>query len=147
MAWQCIAGGANGLVFYSWSDLWRMDRELADGGRALVREPFEERWRDVKKMGGEIAELFPVLLSVDPAQAPVAIEAPEGVHYRLYGHQGDTCLLLVNSEQAPASAVVEFSSVPKDVDLLLGKEKPKRDKTRLTVPFQPLEPKMVRVRF
>jgi len=147
MAWQCIAGGANGLIFYSWSDLWRMDREMVQGGRALVREPFEARWREVKEVGREIACLFPVLLSVDPVVEPTHIEAPEGVHCRLYGHQGNTYLLLVNSEQESVGARMSFSKPPKAVELLLGKKKPSVDGVQLCADFEPLEAKMVSVQF
>ena len=56
MAWQCIAAGANGLVFYSYFDLYKMDKE----------DPFEKRWKDVCAMGEDIKRYIPVMLSVDP---------------------------------------------------------------------------------
>ncbi|MBO7680004.1 MAG: hypothetical protein J6S75_10080, partial [Thermoguttaceae bacterium] len=98
MFWMHIAGGANGLVAYSWSDLWRMDKTVAEGGRAYIREPFEQRWAEVKTVAAEVAEFFPVLLSIDPAMdARVSDEqSAKDTLVRLYGHEGKTWMLIVN---------------------------------------------------
>jgi hypothetical protein len=55
MAWQCVAAGANGLVFYSFFDLFAMSD----------RDPFERRWSDVCAMGEEIKRYLPIMLSVE----------------------------------------------------------------------------------
>ena len=98
MFWMHIAAGANGLVAYSWSDLWRMDKTVADGGRAYIREPFEERWAEVKTVAAEVASYFPVLLSIDPAMdARVSDDQnAKDTMVRLYGHEGKTWMLIVN---------------------------------------------------
>ena len=54
MAWQCIAEGANGLVFYSWFDLHKD-----------ATTPFDEPRARVKQLAAGIAPLTPVLLSLD----------------------------------------------------------------------------------
>lgn len=99
MAWQCIAAGANGLVFYSWFDLWKMNE----------RTPFAERWGEVTTMAEEIARLIPVLLSVDPVP-PVSVNCPEDVAKRCWGQGDDTLLLLVNS--APEERRVRIALEP-----------------------------------
>ena len=86
MAWQCIAGGANGLSFYSYhSILW------AD---AKGRAPFKERWRDVCRMTREIAAHIPGLLSNEPS--PVVDEVTGGLAARTWTVNGENWLLVVN---------------------------------------------------
>ena len=57
MCWQCIARGANGLVLYSFFDL-----EKRPNG-----EEFDKRWAERCRVGAEIREQFPVLLSAEGA--------------------------------------------------------------------------------
>ncbi len=109
MAWSCIAEGANGLIFYSWFDLWRMDKTPAEGGRTAVREPFEDRWRDVTTMAAEIRDFIPVLLSVEPAPAP-KLEAPPLVSWRVLAKDGIVWLIAVNNdEQNEVPVAVHFA--------------------------------------
>jgi len=147
MAWQCIVGGANGLVFYSWMDLWRMDKTVEDGGRAVKREPFEERWRDVTAMAKEIEELIPVLLSVEESRRPQAVEATAGVAWRLYGKDGATYVAIVNSSDAPGAASLVFDADLASADAVLGDDGAESAGKRLSLLFSPLEPKVVRLVF
>ena len=121
MFWMHIAAGANGLVAYSWSDLWRMDKTVAEGGRALVREPFEQRWAEVKTVAAEVAEFFPVLLSIDPAMdARVSDEqCAADTMVRLYGHEGKTWMLIVNRLEQPQTVPFEASEA-ESAELKLG---------------------------
>ena len=57
MCWQCIANGANGLVLYSYFDLFKQP----NGERA------ETRWAECCRVGAEIQAQIPVLLSVEGA--------------------------------------------------------------------------------
>jgi hypothetical protein len=138
MAWQCIAGGANGLVFYSWFDLWRMGKTLDQGGRALVAEPFRERWADVCTMAGEIAELIPVLLSVDPPADVRLRSGGETVAHRLYGVDGTTVLVSVNTTRGAAEASFAVPPGATLGRLLLGSEPPILGNGELRVRLQPL---------
>ena len=61
MAWQAIAGGANGVLFFSYDDLHHNPDV-----------PFEEGWRRLKAVGSEIARFAPALLS---ARAPEPVVA------------------------------------------------------------------------
>lgn len=89
MAWQCIAEGATGLVFYSWNDLKRNPDV-----------PFDVQWAGLKRIAAEIDRLAPVLLSIEPVPA---IEAqadaggrPAWLHALVRRHQGKLYLVAVN---------------------------------------------------
>jgi hypothetical protein len=94
MAWSCIAAGANGLIFYSWFDLWKMDKTT----------PFEQRWKDVTAMAEEIRRWIPVLLSVESAPMPT-VEAPPSVAWRLFAKDGAIFLLCVNSDDKQSARI------------------------------------------
>ncbi len=86
MAWQCIAEGATGLIFYSWFD--------------LKRNPdvdFETKWADMKRLAEEIDRMAPVLLSVEPAE-PITVDGapPAWLHCLVRGHDGKLYLIAVN---------------------------------------------------
>lgn len=102
MAWSCIAAGANGLIFYSWFDLWRMDKTT----------PFEQRWRDVTAVAAEIRRWIPVLLSLEPAPPP-AVEAPRHVAWRVFAKNGVVYVLCVNSNEKDSACVrIRFPGRP-----------------------------------
>jgi hypothetical protein len=103
MAWQCIAEGANGLIFYSWFDLWH-DQQF----------PFSQRWPEVKQVAAEVAEMIPVLLSVEAAPE-VTVEGPQALHWTARSYRGKGYLFLVNDSPGPISARVRFASPPKRV--------------------------------
>ena len=116
MAWMCVAGGANGMVFYSWFDLGRMGKTIADGGRALrpdLVDPFDKRWDEVKQVAAELKNVEDVLLATDTPLdiAPAANSAPE-LGYRLYGKDGDTWLLVVNSSHDKTATGTFQAPVP-----------------------------------
>jgi hypothetical protein len=134
MAWQCIAAGANGLVFYSWFDLHKMNKV----------DPFDQRWADVKTMAGEIKQLIPVILSVEETPK-VEVQAPEGVAWSLRQLGTDTYLIAVNSADEPAQATFRFPKAFAKVAQEMGEGGIERNGTELRVAFTPLEPKVIRV--
>jgi hypothetical protein len=134
MAWQCVAGGANGLVFYSWFDLWKMKD----------KDPFERRWAEVMTMAAEIRRLFPVLLLPGPAPA-IEVTAPGSVGWRAWGQGREVHVLLVNSAPAAAQAVVDLPGAPAAVACELGEGTGTLGGARLTVDLGPLEPRLLKV--
>ena len=54
MAWQCIAEGATGLVFYSWFDVKRNPDVT-----------FDRQWDGLKRLAAEIDRMAPILLSTE----------------------------------------------------------------------------------
>lgn len=94
MSWMSIAGGANGLMFYSWMDLIALDKLESE---ILPRESFEKRWNDVKAVATEIKEMEIVLLSTEAA-LEIELRAKPSIATRVYGFGGKTWILAVNSD-------------------------------------------------
>ena len=137
MAWQCIAAGANGLVFYSWFDLWRMDKDPD------VPQPFAVRWKDVAQMAAEIKDLFPVLLSVDPVSAPTQVVAADVVAWRLYAMEGKAYLVVVNAERSPTTARFTFPAGFAAAAVVLGDAPVECKGAQLDLTLAPLEVKVL----
>ena len=88
MSWQSIAGGANGIVYYAYFLLERMDH----------KDPFERRWRECCNVAREISDLFPMLLA-DPSDFGFRSPVPERLGWRAWSHEGDTWVLFVNASR------------------------------------------------
>jgi hypothetical protein len=144
MAWQSITAGANGLIFWSWQDLWKMDRTVDEGGQALAREAFAERWRDLCLVGEEIRRYLPALMSLGPFVAPVEADFSPAVSYRLHGMDGETFLFAVNSRVEPTTGVLHFKE-DLVVAVELGRADPPSRRGRLCLSFSPLEVKVLRL--
>ena len=148
MSWMCIAGGATGLIFYSWSDLHRMDKLVADGGRALRRDPFEARWAEVKAVAADVKRLDHVLLGIEqPLAITPAPETPAEIGVRLFGKDGETWLLAVNADHEK-NATVTFAA-PRTVACLgqeLGGKPPKITGQTIVLELDPLEVTMLRLK-
>jgi len=110
MAWQCIAGGANGLIFYSWFDLQKMDGV----------DPVARRWPEVKVMAEEIKKFSPILLSVEPIPG-CEVKCPAEVAWRLYQMDGRTYAVVVNSSNQPLSGTLQLSRKISTVETVMGK--------------------------
>jgi hypothetical protein len=134
MAWQCIAGGANGLVFYSWFDVWKMKDT----------DPFEQRWADITSMAAEIKRLIPVLLSVETPPV-LEVAAPAAVAWRGWRRGTDTYLLLVNSGSEPAEATITLPTTLTAVTGELGEGTGALDGRRLVLGLGPLEPRLLKL--
>jgi hypothetical protein len=133
MAWQCIAGGANGLVFYSYFDLQRDPAAT-----------FTERWNDLKAVGQEIKNLESMLLA-DPAPTGM-VSGPinDEVGWRAYQLDGDICLVAVNATRTASSAsfVLDQAMYP---SVLLGRDLNGGSTTNMTLDLQPLEVRIIRL--
>lgn len=145
MSWMCIANGANGLIFYSFYDLYKMDKTIANGGKALVRQPFEVRWNEVKTVAQEIADQFPILLAdKDPLKINAAKNNDPETIFRLYGSEQGTWILSVNTAPNPKTAVFDL---PDDVKLTETKLGPKavQNGSQISVSLKPFEPCLILV--
>ncbi len=103
MAWQSIAEGATGLVFYSWFDLHRDPAT-----------PFDEQWAKVKTVAQEIKELTPVLLSIE-TPPKIAVEAAPWLNSLVKQLDGVTHVVLVNNGPDPQTARFAMASAPESV--------------------------------
>lgn len=105
MAWQCLAGGANGLIFYSFFDLREMDKTT----------PFEKRWGEVKRMAEEIKGYEPFFLSTEPSPAVSADnDAVACCGWRLNGR---LLTVVVNTLREPVKVKVTAEGIARDLEL------------------------------
>ncbi len=86
MAWQAIAAGANGLVFYSYGAMKKNFR-----GRP---EEFRRHWQDVVRLVKEIKACEPWLVSAEPAPT-VTSDSPD-ILKRAFSFRGEVKVLTVN---------------------------------------------------
>lgn len=99
MSWQCIAAGANGIVFYSFASMHKMRPDDKTS-------TFEGRWADLTAVAEEIRREFPTLLS-DPG--PKVREAPDGMGARSWRlADGSVRMMFVNATERPVSGRVAF---------------------------------------
>ncbi|MCP4639299.1 MAG: hypothetical protein GY851_02630 [bacterium] len=68
MTWQCIARGANGLVFYSWFNIWKTDKHV----------DHDDHWPKVKSIAAEVDALSPAILSVESVPKIACTDAASG---------------------------------------------------------------------
>lgn len=98
MAFQAIAGGANGLIFYSYFDLW-----YADGNRQKDQASFDARWPEVAKLGQEIRALIPVF--ENGKDVPLTVQSGD-VAVRGLEYGGELYLFTANPETSDKSLSV-----------------------------------------
>ncbi|MCX5759040.1 MAG: hypothetical protein NTU83_11140, partial [Candidatus Hydrogenedentes bacterium] len=129
MTWQCIAGGARGIVFYSWFDLHRDPAT-----------PFDVQWPLVKQTAQEVTDYIPALLSVEKTPAIASVEAAV-VMWTTRQLAGKTFLIVVNPDSMPHSQVFRLPRMPKTVFI---KGTPLAPKGRtLCVALKPLEVRII----
>lgn len=103
MAWQSIAEGAMGIVFYSWFDIHRDPTT-----------PFEEQWSKIKRIAQEIKDMSPVLLSIEtPPQ--IEIETAPWLNALVKQSGGGTYVVLVNNANEPNIARITLPAVAESI--------------------------------
>ena len=134
MAWQCVASGANGLIFYSFTAIQKQTHGL----------PFEKAWADICKVGEEMRKYLPVLLSVEPA--PTVKGAPEEWGVRIWRKGGETWLLVVNAQDKASKAELSFSESFSAVSADFGSAAERTSSRTLSVSLSPNEPALYRIK-
>ena len=86
MAWQCIAEGANGLIFYAYHALTKQGQD----------RPFSETWPEMCAVAAGIREKFDVLLSDDATASVSVTEATPHVSVRAWRTPKGITALVVN---------------------------------------------------
>jgi len=113
MAWQCIAEGATGLVFYSWYDVKRNPDV-----------PFDEQWAGLRRIAAEIDALAPVLLSIDPVPEievscdPAPADGPGWLNWTARTHAGKLYLVAVNNGDAEGTVTFRLPGVVRSVHVV-----------------------------
>ena len=121
MAWQCLAGGANGLVFYSYFDLVAMD----------ARTPFAPRWAEVKRVACEIKSCEDFFLSAEPEL--LLADVPEVLGARAWVKDGRALVAVVNTTREPQTARIAFPKGVSGLKPVLGSGISRADETHLAV--------------
>lgn len=91
MAWQCIAEGATGLVFYSWFDVKRNPDVT-----------FDSQWEGLKRVAAEIDRMAPILLSTETVPEVTVLYAKPAadevgwLHHLVRSHGGNLYVFAVN---------------------------------------------------
>lgn len=96
MAWQAIAGGANGLVFYEFRP------------KPPAPDSLERTWPLVCEAAGEVARYIPVMLSDEEAPA-FTHDGGEMFALRAWKKDGKVYVLTVNADEKPAKVTVALT--------------------------------------
>lgn len=107
IAWQAIAGGANGLIFYSYMDIMK---------RGRPEDVQRKQWSDTCVVAREVKEKEAVLLS-EPG--PAVDGAPKGLVCRTWRTAGGKVRLLACNTSADRMAAGEVSTEDGKVALAL----------------------------
>ena len=83
MTWQCIAAGANGLIYYSFTGIQK----------EWLPTPFEKAWKDICSIAEEVHSRIPMLISEPGPDVMVT----EGLLVRTWKKGVDVWLLAVNA--------------------------------------------------
>jgi len=133
MAWQCIACGANGLVFYAFMDICRTVNGV----------PFERRWADVCAMGGEIARFAPVMLAA--GRGP-AFRAPSAdVAVRTWSQGCGTYVLAVDLSGKTRVVTLSSECPHETADAVFGPAARLTDQKTLALELGAYEPALYRL--
>ncbi len=103
----------------------------------------------MKAVAQEVADLAPVLLSVEPTPE-ITVEADEAIHWTVRALDGETWLLMVSDSPEPTTATVRFAAPPQRVmageaDVRIDGEADVRiDGGEARLDFAPLEVKFLR---
>jgi len=127
MTYLALAHGAKGLVYWCYYNM----RQLPQ---------YEEMWGWMKRLGAEVKELSPVLLSPDDLGPARFTPAAAPIHTKVKRCDGRETLIAVNAGQEPCEVTFETShQLPAQVKLLFENRTAPTAGKRLTLPFKPLE--------
>ncbi len=133
MSWQCIASGANGLIYYSFAAIQKQTHGL----------PFAKAWADICKVGEEVRRYIPVLLSVEPT--PEVTGAPSEWGVRVWRKDGTTWLLAVNAQDKADSAEITLGEDFARIAAEFGPAAAKTGPRTLRISLAPNEPALYRI--
>ena len=109
MTWQCVANGANGLIYWCYRLQYQKGKFLVD------------RWADICAAAASVKPYIPVILSDE--EAPKVTGATEDLSVRAWRYQGAVYLAVVNNTRKPVTGEVGLDGDFKELTTLQG---PKR---------------------
>ena len=107
MTWQAIVGGANGLIYYSYTYLM-----------ASPTTPFEKAWGDVRAAAQEVRDCFDVLLG--EGEPPKAVSTNAAVPIRTWRNDAHRYVLAVNPGGESAKARIDIEGGVEAVRVRVG---------------------------
>ena len=137
MAWQFIAAGANGLIFYGFSTIQVPKRK--DG----TPFSFDRAWADTCAVAAEVRQYIPVLLSADAS--PAVSGAPEAWGVRGWRKDGQVWLLAVNAQDEPSEAELSLDAGFDKVETAFGPSAEQTGPRTLLIRLAPNEPAFYRL--
>ena len=136
MTWQSIAGGANGIVYYSFHTMRKAS--------AIPGDDFEKAWARVKAAAFEVKKYEPALLSLETP--PVVSGGTDAVAVRTWRNGGYVYLLAVNCTAKPQTTTVTVEAeTSKGVEVDFGAMPVVKD-DKIGLSFKPLEYVMLKFR-
>ena len=106
MSWQCVANGANGLVYWCYRLLYQKGKFLVD------------RWADICAAAASVKPYIPVILSDE--EPPQVTGATEDLSVRAWRYQGAVYLAVVNNTRRPIAGAVGLGGDFKELATLQG---------------------------
>ena len=134
MTWQYIAGGANGIIYYSFNTL----RDNLKGSA------FDGKWNELKEIAAEVKSFEDVFLTEEDAPVVTGMTASVGARAWRYG--GDVWLLAVNATRNPQKVSLSLDcSVSADMKRIFGTPPVRKDARTFGYSLKPLECVFVRM--
>ena len=106
MSWQCVANGANGLVYWCYRLLYQRGSFLVD------------RWADICAAAASVKPYIPVILSDE--ESPKVTGATEDLSVRAWRYQGEVYLAVVNNTRKPVTGEIGLDGDFKKLTTLQG---------------------------
>lgn len=130
MTWQCIAEGANGLIFYSWFNIYSPDRNAG--------LDFDAFWPQFKAVVQEVKDMTPALLSVETPPA-IATDEADWLNWTVKRVEKTTYLIAVNNSTEAHQTTFTLPFAPASVKKFGTDEAiPMSDPKLLHLNFEPL---------
>lgn len=144
MTWMNIAGGANGLMYYSYFDLVARDKEDEN----LPAIPFDKTFGDIKRVASRVRQHESVLLSDgEPEAFSVTSNPNDAVCFRAYGNNGETWILAVNTTRDKDGAFeLTFKRPVKYNGVSLSELDVTTSGNKLSATLKPLQPAFIRIK-
>ena len=133
MAWQSVAGGANGLVFYSYTYMMQ-----------CTTTPFEKAWADARSAASEIRDLQDVILA--DGRPPKFSADSDKVAVRGWSRDGVRYLLVVNKTRETVSATVTADGDCGRAKALLGAAPTRTAGQTLSFALAPISQSVIELR-
>lgn len=116
MTWQCVANGANGIVYFTYRTLYKDGKFL------------EDRWADICAAAESVKLHTPVILSdEDP---PLVTGATDELSVRAWRYQGSAYLAVVNNTRNPVTGTIGIDEDIGPVETIQGSQGCSRKNSR-----------------